>query len=282
MNDKTQKPDEPVEPLDEQDLEAEREADAAVHHALGEALPLAAVPKVEETEEPASVAASNEPVVEATPVVAVEAAPAPARVEAKAAEDDGDRLALERKHPLAIRWMHWINFPVLFTMMWSGLYIYWNDSIPPGVHAHEVYRVGIGHWTLFRFFPDWFYTNQFWDIRYKVTKALGYHFFFMWLFAINGILYAAYLLFSKEWKFMVPHKESIKEAIQVTLVDLHLRKGLPPQTKYNGAQRIAYSAVILMGLGSLVTGFPSTSRRRCTGLRRCWVAMRWRGGSTSG
>jgi hypothetical protein len=25
-------------------------------------------------------------------------------------------LRLERKHPLAIRWMHWINFPVLFIM----------------------------------------------------------------------------------------------------------------------------------------------------------------------
>ena len=28
---------------------------------------------------------------------------------------------LDRKHPIAIRWMHWINFPVLFTMIWSGL-----------------------------------------------------------------------------------------------------------------------------------------------------------------
>ena len=37
-------------------------------------------------------------------------------------------------------------------------------------------------------------------------------------------------------------------------MDLHLRKGLPPQKKYNGAQRIAYTAVILMGAGMLVTG----------------------------
>ena len=232
------------DPRNEPELEADREADAAVHHALGEALPLAQAPVVEETEEPA---ATN-------PAPMPESVSAPARIEAEEPEPRGDRLALERKHPLAIRWMHWINFPVLFTMMWSGLYIYWNDSLPPGQYAHEVYRVGIGHWTLFRLFPDWFYTNQFWDIRYKVTKALGYHFFFMWLFAINGILYAAYLWFSREWKFMIPHKESIKEAIQVTLVDLHLRKGMPRQTKYNGAQRIAYTSVILMGFGSLITG----------------------------
>ena len=37
-------------------------------------------------------------------------------------------IRIERKHPLAIRWMHWVNFPVLFTMIWSGILIYWNDS----------------------------------------------------------------------------------------------------------------------------------------------------------
>src|ERR1051326_664357 len=31
---------------------------------------------------------------------------------------------LEKKHPLAIRWFHWINFPILFVMIWSGLLIY--------------------------------------------------------------------------------------------------------------------------------------------------------------
>jgi thiosulfate reductase cytochrome b subunit len=53
---------------------------------------------------------------------------------------------------------------------------------------------------------------------------------------------------------MAPNRDSLREAIQVTLVDLHLRKGLPAQTKYNGAQRIAYTVTVLMGLGSLVTG----------------------------
>jgi len=32
---------------------------------------------------------------------------------------------LEKKHLLAIRWLHWINFPLLFLMIWSGLLIYW-------------------------------------------------------------------------------------------------------------------------------------------------------------
>ena len=32
---------------------------------------------------------------------------------------------LVQKHPLAIRWFHWINFPLLFLMIWSGVLIYW-------------------------------------------------------------------------------------------------------------------------------------------------------------
>jgi hypothetical protein len=45
---------------------------------------------------------------------------------------------LENKHPLAIRWFHWINFPVLMIMIWSGLLIYW---------ANDVYRLGWGDTT---------------------------------------------------------------------------------------------------------------------------------------
>jgi len=161
-------------------------------------------------------------------------------------------IRLDRKHPLAIRWMHWINFPVLFIMIWSGLLIYWNDSDNAYMHAHAVYRVGIGHFTLFRFFPDWFYKLL--NVPYHVTDGLGNHFFFMWIFALNGLIYVLYTILSGEWRFIVPERQSLKEAIQVTLVDLHLRKGLPPQKKYNGAQRIAYTSVILMGAGSLVTG----------------------------
>jgi thiosulfate reductase cytochrome b subunit len=181
--------------------------------------------------------------------------PAPAPVVVAAERETKKPVAtirLERKHPLAIRWMHWVNFPVLFTMIWSGLLIYWNDSDNAYQHPHAVYRVGVGSLTLVRLFPPWFWKAI--NAPYRVTEGLGYHFFFMWLFAINGILYVAYLLISGEWRLLVPERRSVRDAIQVTLVDLHLRKGLPPQKKYNGAQRIAYSAVTLMGLGSLVTG----------------------------
>jgi thiosulfate reductase cytochrome b subunit len=269
MQDET-KPEPASEPLATRDVEAGHDADAAVTHAVAEALPLVVeLPQGE-----------DEPLDE-PPV------PLPVHhLHAEAHEDLKPTLMLEKKHPLAIRWMHWINFPVLFTMIWSGILIYWNDSDNSYLYPHEVYRVGIGSFTLFRLFPAWFYTNHIgpeswglsWDAKYHVTKALGYHFFFMWIFAANGILYVAYLLWSREWKFMVPTKESVREAIQVTLVDLHIRKGMPKQTKYNGAQRIAYSAIILMGFGSLVTGlsiYKPTEVHWITSLLGGYEMARW-------
>jgi thiosulfate reductase cytochrome b subunit len=185
-------------------------------------------------------------------------------------------IRLERKHPLAIRWMHWVNFPVLFTMIWSGVLIYWNDSDNAYRHPHAIYRVGIGKFTLFRLFPDWVYRNM--NVPYHVTEGLGYHFFFMWIFALNGIVYVLFLALSGEWRFLVPERRSLRDAIQVTLVDLHLRKGLPEQTKYNGAQRIAYTSVILMGAGMLVTGlaiYKPTQLHWLTSLLGGYEMARW-------
>jgi thiosulfate reductase cytochrome b subunit len=191
-------------------------------------------------------------------------------------EPTGADIRLGHKHPLAIRWMHWINFPVLFTMMWSGLLIYWNDSDNAYQYPHRVYRIGIGHWTLFRFFPEWFYTKL--HVPYHVTQGLGYHFFFMWFFMLNGIAYVLFTAVTGEWRFLLPERRSLRDAIQVTLVDLHLSKGLPPQLKYNGAQRIAYTSVILMGAGMLVTGlaiYKPTQTHWLTTLLGGYEMARW-------
>ena len=113
---------------------------------------------------------------------------------------------------------------------------------------------------------------------YHVTEGLGYHFFFMWIFAINGFLYVLFTIFSGEWRFVVPDRKSLKEAIQVTLKDLHLSKYLPPQTKYNGAQKIAYTSVILMGAGSLITGlaiYKPTQAHWITTLLGGYEMARW-------
>ena len=153
------------------------------------------------------------------------------------------RLEMTSKHPLAIRWCHWVNFPLLALMVWSGLWIYW---------ANDVYRLGIGSFTLFRFFPEGFYRT--FGVSHQLAKGMAWHFFFMWFFALNGVAYVAYTVFSGEWRYLVPSRQSFREAILVVLHDLRLWKGAFPQGKYNGAQQIAYTSIIFMGFGSLLTG----------------------------
>jgi thiosulfate reductase cytochrome b subunit len=148
------------------------------------------------------------------------------------------------KHPLAIRWLHWVNFPLMAIMIWSGLLIYW---------ANDVYRLGWGDKTILKFFPDSF--NKALNIPFRLAEGMSLHFVFMWFFAINGLIYFLYLIFSKEWKLILPNKRSLKEAWLVILHDLHIKKILPVQKKYNAAQRIAYTVVIAMGFMMLLTGF---------------------------
>ncbi len=150
---------------------------------------------------------------------------------------------LNYKHPLAIRWLHWISFPLLFLMIWSGLMIYW---------ANSVYQIGWGENTLVNFFPDWFFNAL--KLPQRLAEGMALHFFFMWLFIVNGVIYVAYLALSGEWRQLVPDRNSLRYAVLVTLHDLHIRRGLPPQGKYNGAQRIAYTGIIAMGAASVITG----------------------------
>jgi thiosulfate reductase cytochrome b subunit len=148
-----------------------------------------------------------------------------------------------KKHPLAIRWFHWVNFPAIAIMIWSGLLIYW---------ANDVYGVKIGGKELIKFFPDSFYKAL--HIPFHLAQGMAYHFVFMWLFLINGVAYVLYTFISGEWKYLLPNKNSFKQAWLVLLHDLHIRKQAPPFTKYNSAQQIAYTAIIVMGFGSILTG----------------------------
>jgi thiosulfate reductase cytochrome b subunit len=150
---------------------------------------------------------------------------------------------LEPKHSLPTRLFHWINGPVLAVMIWSGLLIYW---------ANDVYAITLRGVTLVQFFPGWFYRA--FDLGHHLALGMAWHFTFMWLFTINGLLYVAYTAWSGEWRNLLPNRDTPREAWHVVLHDLGLSKTPLPRRKFNGAQRIAYTGVIAMGAGSLLTG----------------------------
>lgn len=152
-------------------------------------------------------------------------------------------MRLEYKHPLAVRCFHWVNAPVLFGMIWSGLLIYW---------ANDVYEIEVGNVLVFHFFPGWFYNAL--GVPSHLARGMAWHFAFMWLFAINGLLYVTYTIVSGEWRELLPNRHTPAEAWYVVLHDLHLTRKPLPRRKFNGAQRIAYTGVVAMGAGSLLTG----------------------------
>ncbi|MBS1723455.1 MAG: cytochrome b/b6 domain-containing protein [Armatimonadetes bacterium] len=151
---------------------------------------------------------------------------------------------LEEKHPLVIRWTHWINFPLMVVLTWSGLLLYWENSN---------FRVGLGSFTLVKLFPAAFYEAL--HLNNRNPEGLAWHLSLMWLFTANWLVYLAYLGVSGKWRYIAPNRSTFGRALGVMLHDLHLRKAKPPQGKYNGAQKLAYSAVALMGVLMIVTGF---------------------------
>lgn len=195
---------------------------------------------------------------------------------------------LEKKHPLAIRWNHWVNFPLLAVMIWSGLLIYWaNDvySVPvPGKGMTRIFYEKSESWfdptdatakppadakglIPFVLGAPGFWPKQWtspnpdddtkppviYSLRSSLAEGMAWHFLFMWFFTINGIIYVLYTAISGQWRYLVPRRGTLKHALWTVLHDLHL-KGPPPRQKFNGAQQIAYTSIIVMGLGSVLTG----------------------------
>jgi thiosulfate reductase cytochrome b subunit len=151
------------------------------------------------------------------------------------------------KHLLAIRWFHWVNFPILFLMIWSGMMIYW---------AYPIYHLGP-----VPLIPQWLFA--FLGLKFRLAEGMALHFVFMWIFIVNGVLYVVYTLFSGEWKYLLPtSRTAFRDAWHVFLHDLRLRKEMPPQEKYNAAQQIAYSGIVVMGVGSLITCLAGRAVRR--------------------
>jgi thiosulfate reductase cytochrome b subunit len=96
------------------------------------------------------------------------------------------KFQIEKKHSLMVRWNHWVNFPALTIMVWSGFLIYWAS---PAYFIPGTWLDAIG-----------------WN--YQLAKGMAWHFAFGILFVVNGLLYVGYLLYSGEWRF--PHYHGLQ------------------------------------------------------------------------
>jgi Ni/Fe-hydrogenase b-type cytochrome subunit len=135
------------------------------------------------------------------------------------------------QHPLLIRLTHWINFIALSIMIASGLRIYnasplWNFTMPG--------FLTLGGW---------------------LAGARMWHFFGMWLFAVNGTVWVAYNVVSRHGrKTTIFRKEDVKGVMPMIQYYLRIRRQHPPAEKYNPLQKLAYTSIPLAAAGSILTG----------------------------
>jgi thiosulfate reductase cytochrome b subunit len=135
-----------------------------------------------------------------------------------------------RLHPLPLRIMHWINAAAIFIMIGSGWRIYNDDVLFGWLHFPDF--LVIGKWAQY---------------------GLQWHFFGMWIFALNGLAYLTYGIFTGRFRQkLLP--VSPREVV-VTVADaLRLRLSHEDLTVYNGVQKILYLGVILVGILIVITG----------------------------
>jgi thiosulfate reductase cytochrome b subunit len=180
-----------------------------------------------------------------------------------------------RKHHLLVRWSHWLNVPILFGLILSGIAIYWASPVyqhePDPQTGNFDYLADIGIWVCahvpglhhYSSPPDWIYNHMSLGPG-MLGVALRLHWLCAYLFMLNGLVYGAGLVLGGGWRSLMPRRTDLLDALKmiryymgVPFAKLIRRKWLHPRfnTKYNALQRAAYVSVLLAAFLSLATGW---------------------------
>jgi len=207
----------------------------------------------------------------------IEATLPPAAVDARAAR----RIY---RHRLPVRLMHWINVVCLTVLLMSGLNIfnahpalYWGRestfaepwisfgarNTPAGalgytrIAGHEFDTTGVlglstspdSGAAMARAFPWWATIPG----TQWLAMARHWHFFFAWIFVINGVLYLLYTIFSRHLKRdLVPTRDELRNIGRSIVDHLKFRHATgAAATRYNVLQSLTY-LIVIFGLLPLV------------------------------
>jgi thiosulfate reductase cytochrome b subunit len=179
------------------------------------------------------------------------------------------------KHHFLVRWSHWLNVPILLGLILSGMSIYWASPVyqhkPDPITGNVDVVADIGTWICahvpgFHHYgspPDWVYNHMSLG-PYMLASALRLHWFFAYLFMLNGLAYLTGLYLGGGWRALLPRRPDLRDAfrmmryyIGVPFAWLLRRTWLHPRftTKYNALQRLAYFSIPVAGFLSVATGW---------------------------
>jgi Ni/Fe-hydrogenase b-type cytochrome subunit len=153
-------------------------------------------------------------------------------------EVDGEIVPVAYEHPWVVRICHWLTAISLFVLIGTGLRIFIAfPSFGPKIPQHDLLTVPkaltIGGW---------------------LGGALQWHFTFMWIFAGAGVSYIAYQLATGNFREVLFRP---KDAAGVwPMVRYYFLFGRKPEVTepYNALQKLAYTAAVLFGVVSTLTG----------------------------
>lgn len=177
-------------------------------------------PKIESTELPPD----SEPAVSISDI-----APAPIPAASMPAAEPRPQTG-RRLHPLPVRVMHWINAAAIFIMIGSGWKIY-NDSVIFGWLHFPDFLV-IGKWAQY---------------------GLQWHFFGMWIFVTNGLVYLTYGIVTGRFRQKL-FPISLREIFATVGDALRFHLSHDDLTVYNAVQKILYLGVMLIGILIVISG----------------------------
>lgn len=202
------------------------------------------------------------------------------RVPSSAAEPAAlpPRRRYHRRHSLVVRITHWMNLLCMTVLLMSGLQIFnahpalyvghksdfenpvlamgaarGADGVQRGVTeilGRRFDTTGIlglsqrpdGRWAV-RGFPSWATIPGYQDL----ATGRRWHFFFAWLFVVNGLVYVGHAILSGHWRRLVPSPAELRSIAPSIRDHLLLRfpKGEEARS-YNVLQKLAYLSVIVI------------------------------------
>jgi thiosulfate reductase cytochrome b subunit len=135
-----------------------------------------------------------------------------------------------KMHPVTLRVLHWTNVGAMIIMIMSGWKIY-NDEVLFGfLHFPEAIVLGV--WA---------------------QHALQWHFAFMWVLTINGLVYLSYGFLSGRFRRLlwpIRPRQVFAEMVKA----LTFRLPHDDHTRYNAVQKLLYMGVILLIIVQVISG----------------------------
>jgi Ni/Fe-hydrogenase b-type cytochrome subunit len=178
------------------------------------------------------------------------------------------------RHNRVTRLTHWISALALMILFMSGLQIfnahprlYWGSTSEPAKAFFSIAATqdddARGYLELYgrqvdttgflgvqqgvfgptaRAFPSWLTVPGY----YSLAAARRWHFFFGWLFVLNGLLYVIFNIAVGHMRKFFFTLHDAKKVPAMVAYYLHVNKTSPQEGEYNPLQKMAYTSVFLI------------------------------------